>query len=312
MQNLVIAFNVVFPLFILIALGYFARIRGFIDDRTVKQVNKMIYNLILSVLIFTNVYHTDIKTTFNPKFMLFGIGGAVALFGLAFGFVCAVEKRNEERGTLIQGIFRSNFIIFGMAVTDSLFGSESNALVSVLGAFVVPICNSLAIITLEIFKNKKINGKKLLKGIVTNPIIAGCLLAFIFVFCKIRIPLLIDEILVDISALATPISLIFLGASFTFTSMKGKMKLILMGVIGKLIAAPAIFITLAVLFGFRGAELAALLAYFAAPCAVSSFNMVEQVGGDSELAAQLVVLTSVFSIITIFGWIVLLKSLGFM
>ena len=52
-----------------------------------------------------------------------------------------------------------------------------------------------------------------------------------------------------------------------------------------------------------------LLPLFGSPVATSSFAMAQQMGGDSDLAGQLVVYTSIFSIFTMFLWIVVLKSL---
>ena len=90
-----------------------------------------------------------------------------------------------------------------------------------------------------------------------------------------------------------------------------RLREIIIGVAGKLIIVPAIFLPIAIAMGFRDAELVALLALFGSPTAVSSFTMAQQMGGDSELAGHLVVLGSLFSIITMFFWIFALKQLGF-
>ena len=93
--------------------------------------------------------------------------------------------------------------------------------------------------------------------------------------------------------------------------MKGRGKQLMIGIGGKLVAVPLIFLTIGILLGFRGAELVVLLALFGSPAAVSSFIMAQQMDGDGDLAGQLVVLGSLCSIITMFIWIFILKQAAF-
>ena len=74
---------------------------------------------------------------------------------------------------------------------------------------------------------------------------------------------------------------------------------------------PAVMLTVAAyVFDFRGVEFVTLIAIFAAPCAVVSFAMAQQMGGDADLAGNCVVFTSALSCFTIFCWILLFKTLG--
>ena len=83
-----------------------------------------------------------------------------------------------------------------------------------------------------------------------------------------------------------------------------------MGVIFRLIVVPAILILLTIQLGFRGAEFIALMSIFIAPCATSSFNLATEMDSDADLAAQLVVFTSLCSLLTIFLWIFVLSNFG--
>ena len=65
-----------------------------------------------------------------------------------------------------------------------------------------------------------------------------------------------------------------------------------------------------VLLGFRGVEFVSLLGIFASPTAINSFTMAQQMGGDEELAGDIVIVTSAASAFTFCGWIFLFKSLG--
>lgn len=293
------------------SLGYLMRRLHLFGDETVNQMNNVVFRFFLPVLLFRNVYTTDLSGAFNPKLTAFAIISVVSTFFLALGAVMLLEKENKKRGVLVQGIFRSNFIIFGIPVTISLYGDKSAGIASLLIAFIIPIFNLFAVLVLEIFRGGRVDFKKVLKGVVTNPLIIASLLAVLFLAFNIKIPPLIDGILADIGGVATPLALFLLGASFTFSKMKGQGKQLVIGIGGKLVVIPFIFLTISILLGFRGAELVVLLALFGSPTAVSSFIMAQQMDGDGDLAGQLVVLGSLFSIVTMFIWIFILKQAAF-
>ena len=69
-------------------------------------------------------------------------------------------------------------------------------------------------------------------------------------------------------------------------------------------------ITAALLIGIRGVGFAGLISVFASATAIASFTMTQQMGGDAELAGDIVVSTSALCIVTMFAWSVLFKALG--
>ena len=113
-----------------------------------------------------------------------------------------------------------------------------------------------------------------------------------------------------ISKVATPLGLMVLGGSFSFSDTKGFLRQLVICVTGRLIVVPALWLSVAALLGFRDLAIITLLPLFASPVATSSFAMAQQMDGDSDLAGQLVVYTSIFSIFTMFFWIVILKNLA--
>ena len=234
----------------------------------------------------------------------------------AFFLLCLVIPRLErdpaKRGILVQGIYRSNFIIFGLPLTVSLFGQEAAGVTSLLIAVIIPIFNLFAVLSLELFRGGKPDLPKMAKGVVTNPLILGAAAGLLALVSGIELPDFLDKTASDLAAIATPLALMILGASFEFRAVRGNLKQIVWGVAGKLILMPAVFIPLGIACGFRGAELSALLAMFASPTAVSSFTMAQQMEGDADLAGQIVVFGSGLSVVTVFVWVFALKQLGFL
>ncbi|MBQ2932731.1 MAG: AEC family transporter [Clostridia bacterium] len=104
------------------------------------------------------------------------------------------------------------------------------------------------------------------------------------------------------------LAIIVLGSEFEFSAVKGCLKELVITVGTRLVLAPLIMVTAAVKLGFTGEALACILVVFAAPVAVSSISMAQQMDGDEQLAAQLVVISSALSLLTLFVWIF---SLGY-
>ena len=78
----------------------------------------------------------------------------------------------------------------------------------------------------------------------------------------------------------------------------------------RLLVMPGILLTPAYLLGIRDTGFAGLISVFASATAIASFTMTQQMGGDAELAGDIVVSTSALCIVTMFAWSVLFKALG--
>lgn len=311
MDNLLLSIRVVLPLFLMMVIGYLLRQRNLWDDKTLSVMNNVCFRIFLPVMLFLNIYQTDIADVFNPKLILFSAVSVIILFSALFFIVPSFEKMDCRRGVLIQGMYRSNFILFGMPVTIALLGEGNAGCTSVLIAVIIPIFNVLAVFVLEYFCGEKSDYKKVFKGILTNPLIWGALIGGLFKMLNIAIPLPVETTLKQISGLATPLALLILGGSFHFQKVSGYLKQLTAAVTTRLFVIPAIFLPIGIMLGFRGAELIALLTLFGSPAAVSSFTMACQMGGDSELAGQIVVFSSAFSVLSMFIWIFIFKQYQF-
>ncbi len=310
MQNLVIAFNVVLPLMLCIMLGYFLSRIGMIGEALRKGMNSLCFKVFLPFYLFNSVYATDVSASFNGKLMIFCCLAMIAWFGLLMFIIPRIEKENPRRGVLIQAMFRSNFALFGLPMAESLCGAEKMGPTTLLIGVCVPLVNVLAVITLESFRGGKPSVEKMLLGIAKNPLIVASLLGLAFNLLDIPLPSAVQKTVTDLGKVATPLSLVALGASFTFASASAFRKQLALGVAGKLVVCPLIMVSLGALIGLRAEMLVPVLIYFGAPTAVSSFPMAQQMDGDGELAASLVVFTSALSILTIFLWVFVLKTIG--
>ena len=310
MENLILSFNIILPLFLCIALGYFLRRIKLLSDETVQALNKLTFKVFLPVYLFNTVYSTNLSQAWNGKLVLFSVLGVVGLFLLLLLVIPLLEKDPKKRGVMIQGIFRSNFALFGLPLAISLCGEEKSGPTALLVALIVPVYNVLAVLALEIYRGGKPNILKILKGIVTNPLIIASLIGVILNVLPFSLPESIVKACSDIGKVATPLSLVALGGSFVISEVRKNLRPLLIVLLGKLIISPLLLVAIAVLLGFRDETLVPVMIMFGAPIAVSSYPMAQQMDGDGELAGQLVVLSSALCILTIFLWIFALKQLG--
>ena len=164
---------------------------------------------------------------------------------------------------------------------------------------------------LEKARNGAASPQKLLVAIARNPTVIATILGISVNMLGIVLPDLILEVVQDLSGLTTPLSFLSIGVTLKLGQVEKKGYL-LSGIVLRLILVPAVVIPLAVLCGFRGQQLCALLILFAAPTAVSSYPMAVAMGADGDFAAQMVAYTTVLCLPTIFLWTLLLNSMGWM
>lgn len=305
-----ISANAVLPMCLVMALGYGTRRLGWIRREEISAINKIAFRIFLPCLLYYNVYCSDLSGSFDPLLMAYAVGGVLLTFGLSIGYTLLTEKLPERRGVLIQGMFRSNYVIMGIPVATALLGADQLGTVSILIAVVVPLFNMLAVVVLEVFRGQKPKPLHILGQIAKNPLVIGSVLGILTLAAGIRLPHILEQTIQNISAIASPLQLFLLGAFFQFSGLKTYRRELVTVSAAKLIVAPGLFLGLGALLGFRGVAFVSLIGVFASPTAVNSFTMAQQMGGDAELAGDIVVTTSAVSILTMFLWIFLFKSLG--
>ncbi len=296
------AFSVLFPLFAKIALGYGIRSLKILCGKTLKEMNNVVFRVFLPTFLFSNIYKTDFSTITSFNLLWYSVLSLIVMVSFYMLLIPRLEPENAKRGVLVQGICRSNFIFFGMPMAATLYGGTSAGIASLMVGIGVPMINMLSVIILEYFRGNKPDLKNILKGIVLNPIVIGGALGLLCAIVGIKLPPSLEGVVFEIADIATPLALVILGASVTFSSVKVNRKPLIIGILNRLVVVPAVGITIAILVGYRDLELILLMAMYA---------MAQQMDGDAEPAGQIVVFTTALSLLSLFFWISLLMALGY-
>lgn len=333
MHILETAVNAVIPIVLVIALGYTLRSRGFLTEDFIKMGSKLGFQVLLPILLFTNVYKIENLSVIPWDIVLFACGSLVALFILGLLTVNFCTNNPSRKGVILQSVFRSNTAIIGIPLASSLGGDPAVAVAAVLTAFSIPILNTFAVIALTIYKGegKKIDIKAIAWKVVKNPLIDGIALGALCLVCRSLQQKYLGEVVFSLSgnlkflylaisqlaSIASPFALLVLGGQFNFSASGKMLKEIVTGTLWRVVFAPLLVFGAAFLLSSKlgilrcgPSEYPALIGLFGTPNAVSSAIMAGQMKNDEQLATQLVVWTSIASIGTMFLTVCILMGAG--
>lgn len=306
MDSIQLAFEVVFPLFFMMAVGYAVRRAGWVDAPSVNAMNRLAFRVFLPILVFLNIYQSNLENVISKQTITLILVVWFCVLSAIFLTMIVLKKKVPEikrRSVMTQGIYRGNLVLFGIPVAMTLGGSEAVAKAAVLIATVIPLFNFAAVILLERARSGKAEVKKMVIQIGKNPLIIASVLGIIACALQLQIPVVLESPLQSLANVATPLAFVILGASLKLGEFKQNRNALLVVACGKLMLVPALAFLLAVLLGLQRSELIAIIGALASPTAVSSFSMAKEMNVEGELAGQIVAFTSVMSIVTIFLWV---------
>ena len=342
--------NAVLPIILLILLGYILKRIGFLKGEFLKTGNKLVFNVLLPCMLFINIYDSlESFASIRWDVVLYTVVIIFVMFGLGLATAMLATKKRERRGVIVQCAFRSNFAIIGLVLVERLGGDTSLAGIASafsIPIFNILAVISLTVfvhkkqedVQLEIGEESEVKTVKhgteikgMLLNILKNPLIIGVAAGLVFVaireieraICGGELPFtfkgdlkFLYTAVSDLKLIASPLALIVLGGQFEFSAVKGMTKEIVAGTVLRVIITPLIGIGSAVLlsatplFTFGAEVYPMLIALFGTPVAVSSAIMAGAMKNDEQLATQLVVWTSISSILTVFITVFLLMSFG--
>lgn len=313
-DSIYLGVSVVFPLLFYMMIGVAVKKLGWVSDKTLEEMNRIVFRVFMSVMLFLNAYTIDIHSAFsidNVKILLMCIAAMAAVFFAAV-IGCRMYVREKTRkAVLIQGIYRSNLALFGLPVSTAICGEGNQGTISILIAIIVPIFNVIAAILLNWAKGSKTSVSRIAGKAFTNPLVFGSLLGLVCNLIKLPIAELILTPLTGLSKAATPLAFMVLGGSLIMESIRKNMKSIFCVCLIRLILVPCVALGGAILLGISGPPLVAMMVVFASPIAVSSYTMAKEMEVSPDLAGELVAVTTILSIITMFMWIAVLDFLNY-
>ena len=312
LENIIYTGNIVAPVFLMILLGYLLKRIGVINENFVAITSKFVFNVSLPAFIFMKISALDLTAALDIEQIIFIYAGTLLAYLIIWIISSLIIKDGRDLSVFVQGAYRSNYAIVGLAIIANLFGEEGLGKASLILAFLLPFYNVLAVVilTVPMRKIRKLNLLSTIYEVMLNPLIIAVIISLPFSYFKLELPSMLFTTGNFLSDVALPLALIGIGGSLNIENIKRASTLAFSSSILKLIVVPIVLTFFAYLFGFRAMDLGIMFVLFACPTAIVSFIMAEAMGCNSKLAGNIVVISTIGSVITISAAIIILKSVG--
>lgn len=313
MSNFLYSINATLPIFLIMILGKLLYRLHVIGDDFIRSTDKYVFYVALPALVFKDLTENNIRQNFNFGYVLFCFCVTLFIILSIWGLTELLMKNEFEKGAFIQASYRSSAAILGLAFIDNMYDSAGMAPLMIIGA--VPLFNIFAVIILTLkggSGEKKTDIRTTITGIFKNPILLGILIALPFAFLDIHFPAFLNKGIGYLAGTASPLALLSIGAGFEGRKALKKLKPTVAATVIKLFVLCALFLPLAVFFGYRNQELVGILIMLGSPTTASCYIMVKNTNNDAILTSSIIVLTTLLSSVSLTMWIYLLKSMGFL
>ena len=310
MNDFVVAINAVVPFFLLMAGGYILNRFRPMKPEFIAQVNGMVFTCFFPFIIFSNLYKMDRTKGFKGGMIAAVFAGIFIILFAALLITKKTVKDDSRRSVIVQGMFRSNVILFAIPLAKSVFGSDGAEASALVGSLVSPLFSVISVILFESFRGKKSSVPKLIKNTIINPIMIGAIAAVIVILTGIKFPSSVDGVIDQVSTMASCLALILLGMSLDFGAIRKNGSSLIIFTVIKMILIPAVALPVLLALNLSPAERFAAFCIFATPASITSYTFASNMGGDGELAGHIVFITTAVSVVTMFLWIFFLKRMG--
>lgn len=312
MQNFLFSLNVTLPIFIIIVVGGFLKHVGLLTEGFTTVADKFVFKVALPVQLFQDIAAMDIRADFSGRFVVFCMIATTCMFAATWILGAVFLKDKSMVGAFAQAAARGSAAILGIAFVENIYGDSGMTPMMIVAA--VPLFNIYSVIILTVTSSEgKFNGalvKKLLVGVVTNPIILGIAAGMVWSLLRLPLPVILSKSVHSIASTATPLALLVLGATFKGREALQKIGPTIAAAFLKLVAIPAAIFPFAIHMGFRGSELVAIMIMLASPTTVTCYIMAKNMGGDDTLSASVVMTATLLSSVTLTLWVFVMKTFG--
>jgi len=311
--ELIFITNVVLPVFLLVFVGILLRLIKVIDDKFVKISSDFVFKVSLPALLFLKLYDVDLSRTLDYKMILLVLGGTIVIYYIAKFIAIYLKLPPENEGVFIQGAFRSNYAIVGLAIILRMFGPDAVAKASFYLLFALPLYNYLGVWVLKMVhnRNSKMDFSQIAKDIILNPLILSVIIAIPFSVIQFKLPSSIETTGNYLGEIALPLALLGIGGSIDIKSVREASGLAFGSSIIKNIVSPFIVTGAAYFWGIRGDDLGLIFVIFGCPTAIASFIMAASLKGNIRLAGNIVIISTLGSLLTMTLGLFILKYLAF-
>nr|WP_269438783.1 AEC family transporter [Halomonas sp. IOP_6] len=302
--------DITLPVFAMVFVGIGLKRLKWIDREFVSTASALVFKATLPTLIFLSLIKADLSVALDVPLLLFFAAATLGQFLISWLWA-SYRVPKADRGIYVQGAFRGNCGIVGLALAAGMYGNYGLSAGSLLLGVVIVMYNALSVVALAAYQpGQSTNWRSLLKHIVTNPLIISVIAALPFTAFSIPLPSWLITSGDYFASLTLPLALICVGATLSVATMRSGSQIALSASSMKMIVLPLLSTLAAWAVGFSGEQLGLLFLFFASPTAAASFVMVKAINGNVALAANIIAITTLMASVTVTSGIFVLRLLG--
>lgn len=298
------------PTFAWVLAGAMLARVGLLSQALNDRISRFSFRYGLPLMLFAGAASVDYSGMLNAGYLLAGVLGTLTVTLCSWLYSAARDHPPRERGIFVQGAFRSNLAIMGLAMCIGAYGEQG----AQLAALAVAIMTSLYNVVVVFVLNSTLGGTHSLQaallGIARNPLIVGIAAGVALAVSGLPVPAVVEPVGAWLSAFFLPVMLVCIGGAMKLGELRRAGSLAWEATAWRLLLAPAITVLLALLLDVRGPPLGVLFLLVGAPAAASGYVMVVAARGNGVLAANIIVLTTLFSALSLTLGLFLLSLLG--
>jgi predicted permease len=292
------ALEITAPIYFWLFLGVIVYRLGRIPAPFVQQLSLFVFRTGLPVVLFFGAVQVDYRQIASATYVLAGFLSTLVMIGLGLAWAGLRGMSAEDGAIFTQGAYRANLNVMGIALCAQAYGAEGLALAALPVALLTIMFNIVAVVLLGRTYSVANSPLHWLGEIIRNPLIVGIALGAGVSIAGLELPFAVSNAGAWFSMGLLPLALMCIGASLEFRSLRNTGWLTLETSLWKLLVAPGVAVAIGLAMGVHSAELGVLFLLLASPVATTSYIMVMAAGGNGGLAANIVVLSTLLSTVS--------------
>ena len=291
-MNVVMA---LFPLIILIAMGYIFKRTQFLTDEFWRGAEKLNYLILFPVLLFNNLAYIKIELATITQVLL-ALFIIIIISTLTLWVARAFFHIPIARfGVYVQSQIRFNTYI-GLSIMSLLFGAQGMQMFAMMIALAIPLVNVISVLAFS--QGQGLKPAQILFSLIKNPLILGCLVGIIFNLLQLSLFSGLEQLFKILASMSLPLGLICVGAALQFAELKHNYSRLLLNTLGRLIVMPSLAYLICYALNLNQFETIILVVFFALPTASASYILTRYFHGDSQLMAGVISLQTLCFAVT--------------
>lgn len=295
------------PIVLLIGLGHAMKHRQFLADSFWQQAERLSYFILLPALFVHGLATADLKGIPVWGMVLALIGSTVLAALVLIALSRFIAPNGPAFTSVFQGGVRFNNYV-GITAAVGLIGAHAVPLAAVANAAVVPTVNVLCVIVFAHYGSAKPTVRGILRGIVLNPLVVGCVIGIVLQVTHIGLPPGIEGSVKALGQASLPLGLLCVGAALDWKALGRGLTPTIWASVAKFALMPLATAVICFALGLDREAIIVAVLFQSLPTASSAYVMARQLGGDAELMAGIVAFQTIAALIAVPAVLLLLNG----